>query len=121
LPVVSCQKNGQGHQFLYSLPLYIVRNLCSKHTALSCAKIMHIIRARFLTQQLASGKQITTCRLVLHESLVEHGVGDLHETSDVGAYYEIARLPIFFGCLICLLMNSNHNVVQSLVDLFASP
>src|SRR4030042_421360 len=70
---------------------------------------------------IAQPKQIATCRLEVHKSLVEHGVGDLHETGDIGAHYEIARLPILFGCPICLLMNGNHNIVQPLVHLFASP
>ncbi len=55
------------------------------------------------------------------EPLVQHGISDLDESSDVCTHNEIVGLSVFLSCLIALFVNCNHNVVQSLVHLFSHP
>jgi hypothetical protein len=53
-------------------------------------------RACLLSQQhqRESKKRLTAKRL--HNALVEHGIGDFYEASDVCADHEIAGLPVIF-------------------------
>ena len=57
----------------------------------------------------------------LHNALVEHGIGDFYEASDVRANYEIAGVAVFFRSVPGVLEDRRHDVAQSRIDLLAWP
>src|SRR5215217_5354962 len=58
---------------------------------------------------------------VLDDALVEHRVGDLHETGDVRAEHVIALTPVLLGGHPTLPVDRLHDVFQPAVDLLALP
>ena len=59
--------------------------------------------------------------LRLDDALVEHGVGDLAETGDIGANDVVARRTVVARRFFDLGVDRPHDVMQALVDLFARP
>src|SRR5215471_15174685 len=57
----------------------------------------------------------------LHQTLVQHGVGDLQEASNVGAVYQVAGRAVFLGRFEAVLVDGDHDLVQTLVDLLSGP
>jgi hypothetical protein len=66
-----------------------------------------------------SKKCLTAKRL--HDALVEHGVGNLHEPGDVRANDEITRVAVLVGGFPCVFENRRHNVAQPRINFFARP
>ena len=50
---------------------------------------------------------------ILNNALIEHGVGDLHETSDVCADHEIAGFAVLLRCIPRDLENRGHDMAYS--------
>src|SRR3954471_24023206 len=57
----------------------------------------------------------------LHQTLIQHRVGHLQEAADVGAVHQIARRAIQFGRLVAILVDGDHDLVQTIVHFFARP
>ena len=57
----------------------------------------------------------------LHKALVQHGVGYLQEAADVGAVYKVAGRPVFFGRFVAVLVDGDHDLVQTVVHFVAGP
>jgi len=57
----------------------------------------------------------------LHNALIQHGVGHLHEAGYVGADDEIARLPVLFRSVPGVFKDSGHDLAQPRIDLLARP
>src|SRR6476661_8480662 len=53
------------------------------------------------------------------ESLVQHRVGNLEEARDVRTVHEISESPVGLRCLVAVLMDRNHDLVQPIIYLFA--
>jgi len=66
-------------------------------------------------------KNSITVNCLLYKTLVEHCVCNLDETCDIGTHYEVARLAIFFSSIETLLVNTDHDIVESFVNFFAGP
>ncbi len=58
---------------------------------------------------------------LLYEALVEHGISDFDKACNVGTHYQVTRLTIFLGGIEALLVDSNHNGLEPLVNFLASP
>jgi hypothetical protein len=56
----------------------------------------------------------------LHHTLIEHGIGHLYETGNVGALHIVDVIAIL-SVLHTGLMNALHDVMQALVNLFSGP
>src|SRR4051812_41420459 len=63
----------------------------------------------------------TLSNTYLDKALVEHGVGYFQEATDVGAVHQIARRAVFLGRFVAVLVDGDHDVVQTLVHFLASP
>src|SRR6185436_14230514 len=57
----------------------------------------------------------------LHDALVEHRVGDLHEAADVGAVDVVDRAVALLAVAHAGLVDLLHDELQALVDLLADP
>src|SRR6202022_4668263 len=55
------------------------------------------------------------------ESLVQHRVGNLEEACDVPTIHEISGSPIALRCLVAVLVDRNHDLVEPIIYLVASP
>ena len=58
---------------------------------------------------------------VLHQALIQHGIGDLQEAADVGAVHQIAGRTVFLGRFEAVLVDGDHDFVQFVVYFFAGP
>ena len=56
-----------------------------------------------------------------YNALVEHGIGDFYEASDVRANYEIAGVSVLFGSVPGVFEDRRHDVAQPRIDLLARP
>src|SRR5438046_10413836 len=54
----------------------------------------------------------------LDDALVEHRVGDRHETGDVGANYEIAREAVLLGSFPGIFEKGRQDVAQRRINFF---
>ena len=59
--------------------------------------------------------------VLLDDALGHHGIGDFEEAGDIRAHHEVAGLAILFGRIEALLVNSDHDVLELLIDLFTAP
>src|ERR1700730_16004355 len=55
------------------------------------------------------------------ESLVQHRVGNLEEARDVRTVHEISGSPVGLRCLVAVLVDRNHDLVQPIIYFFAIP
>ena len=62
-----------------------------------------------------------TARLSLHKALIQHGVGYFQEAADVGAVHQIARRAVFLGRFEAVLVDGDHDLVQTIIYFLASP
>ena len=60
-------------------------------------------------QFAAAGYETGEC-VVLNNTLIEHGISDFYEASDVGADYEIAGLPVLFRSVPGDFEDRRHDV-----------
>src|SRR6266513_329166 len=56
-----------------------------------------------------------------YNALVEHGIGDFYEASDVRANYEIAGVSVLFGSVPGVFEDRRHDVAQPRIDLLPRP
>src|SRR5713226_146299 len=61
------------------------------------------------------------CNSQLHQPLIQHGVCDLQEARDIGAIYQVAWRAIFLARFEAVLVDGDHDLVQTIVDFFAGP
>src|SRR5271157_5858469 len=57
----------------------------------------------------------------LHQPLIQHRVRDLQEAGDVRAVHQVAGRAVLLGRFEAVLVDGDHDVVQTLVDFFAGP
>src|SRR5207245_3473246 len=82
--------------------------LCYKHVAPNAALAL---------QHQLSNK----ARFELHQPLIHHGIGNLKETSDVGAVNIIARRPVLFGGAMANRMDAFHDFVEPRIYFLPGP
>src|SRR5258706_3361216 len=57
----------------------------------------------------------------LHKPLIQHRVGDLHKTGDVGAVDQVPWRAVFLGSLVAVAVDGDHDLVQLVIHFLASP
>ena len=72
-----------------------------------------------------TGKSVTYLYLCvklnfLHQPLIDHGIGDLDKSGDIGAL-DVINIAAFLAVLDALLMYRDHDIVQPLIDFFSRP
>src|SRR5271157_5150331 len=57
----------------------------------------------------------------LHQPLIQHRVRDLQEARDIGAVHQIAGRAVLLGRFVAILVDGDHDLVQTIIDFFSSP
>src|ERR1022692_4571187 len=57
----------------------------------------------------------------LNQPLIQHRVGDLQEARDIGAVHQVAGRAVLLGRFVAVLVDGDHDLVQTIVDFFTSP
>jgi hypothetical protein len=64
---------------------------------------------------------ISYAALFLHQTLIQHRVSDLQESSYICAVHQVAGRAVFLGRFIAVLVDGDHDLVQTIVDFLAGP
>src|SRR5579864_8782718 len=60
-------------------------------------------------------------RYQLDQTLVQHGIGYFQEAADVGAVDQVAGRAVLVGGPVAVVVDRDHDLVQTIVDLGSSP